>query len=269
MTQEPGRYFGRTLPSRTIAGFRISEVDYPPNLVIPRHDHELAGFCLVRAGAYDETVGRRSRACEAGTLVLHPAGEHHSDVHRDCTVRLLSVEVGAERHAQLNEAIDLLSTPRHVNGGELVQLGRRLQLEAGLADGASGLVIEGLILEIVALDARHRAAPRQLPPVWLARADAFMRAHFAESLSVAAIAEAAGVHPAHLARGFRQHYRCSVGDHLRRLRIEWAKTQLQFGDAPLGQIAAGAGFADQSHFTRLFRDAVGTTPRCWRATHRG
>ena len=268
MALEPGRYFGQTTPARTIAGFRVSEVDYAPNLVIPRHDHELAGFCLVRAGAYDETVGRRSRACVAGTLVLHPAGEHHSDVHRDCAVRLLSVEVGPERHAQLRESIDVLSMPRHVDGGELVQLGRRLEFELGLSDTASGLAMEGLILEILALEARQRATPRSLPPPWLARADAFMRAHFAESLSAALIAQAAGVHPAHLARGFRQHHRCSVGDHLRRLRIEWAQAQLQSGDAPLSAIAADAGFADQSHFTRLFRDAVGVTPRRWRAAHR-
>lgn len=269
MPLEPGRYFGQTQPARVIGGFRVCEVDYPPNIVIPRHDHELGGFCVVRAGAYDETVGRRHRACDAGTLVLHPAGEHHSEAHRDCTVRLLSVEVDAARHAQLSESIAVLAAPRHVEGGELAQLGRRLELESAAADSASGLVMEGLILEILALDARHHVAPRALPPPWLARADAFMRAHFAESPSVADIAGAAGVHPAHLARAFRQHHRCSVGDHLRRLRIDWAKAQLQRADTPLAEIAAAAGFADQSHFTRLFRAAVGVTPRHWRAAHRG
>jgi AraC family transcriptional regulator len=264
MALEPGRYYGQTAAPRAVAGFRISEVEYPPNLIIPRHDHELAGFCLVRAGAYDETYGRRRRACAAGTLVVHPAGEHHSDVHRDCVVRLLSVEVGAERHRQLSESIEPLAEPAHFEAGELTQMGQRLAAEMQRTDTASALAIEGLILEILALDARYRSSPRNHPPSWLRQADAFMRAHFDESLSVASIAKVAGVHPAHLARGFRQHYRCSVGDYLRGLRIEWAKAQLQDGELPLSEIAAMAGFADQSHFTRLFRNAVGVTPSRWR-----
>ncbi len=38
-------------------------------------------------------------------------------------------------------------------------------------------------------------------------------------------------------------------------------------DAPLTSIAAETGFADQAHFTRVFRKAVGTTPALWKKSH--
>ena len=41
--------------------------------------------------------------------------------------------------------------------------------------------------------------------------------------------------------------------------------QIAGGDRPLAEIAAEAGFADQSHFTRLFRRYLGTTPGRFRA----
>ena len=58
---------------------------------------------------------------------------------------------------------------------------------------------------------------------------------------------------------------CRVGEYGRRARIEWAAAQIAAGDRPLAEIAAEAGFADQSHFTRLFRRYLGTTPGRFRA----
>jgi AraC family transcriptional regulator len=69
-----------------------------------------------------------------------------------------------------------------------------------------------------------------------------------------------GVHPAHLARVFRQQYGCTLGDYVRRLRVEFACRRMTTGDTPLVEIALAAGFADQSHFTKTFKSLVGITP---------
>lgn len=67
---------------------------------------------------------------------------------------------------------------------------------------------------------------------------------------------AAGVHPVHLCREFRRHYRVTIGDFLRSLRIDRARTLLINTRDPICDIALACGFADQSHFSTTFK-----TPR--------
>jgi AraC family transcriptional regulator len=43
-----------------------------------------------------------------------------------------------------------------------------------------------------------------------------------------------------------------------------AAAQIAQTDVPIARIAVDAGFADQSHFTRMFKRYVGTTPARYR-----
>jgi AraC family transcriptional regulator len=72
-----------------------------------------------------------------------------------------------------------------------------------------------------------------------------------------------------LARTFRRTFGCTVGEYLRRLRIERAAEQLVSGDLPLAEIALAAGFADQSHFSNVFRRRTGVSPSAFRREARG
>ena len=117
--------------------------------------------------------------------------------------------------------------------------------------------------------ARHRSksSPKsagQMPPRRLQRARDYIRAHFAERLALETVAGEVGVHPAHLAREFRRTYGCSIGQAVRRLRVDAACRALSTSNLSLASIAAAAGFADQSHFTRVFRSLTGITPLDYR-----
>lgn len=128
-------------------------------------------------------------------------------------------------------------------------------------DETSPLAIEGLVLEMMVEASRsHEGARGRIPPRWLEQAKDVLHAQFSTSLTLTDIAEAVGVHPSHLAREFRKHYRHTVGEYVRQLRVEYARLQISAGGGTLAEIAAAAGFADQSHFTRTFRQHTGLTP---------
>jgi AraC-like DNA-binding protein len=65
-----------------------------------------------------------------------------------------------------------------------------------------------------------------------------------------------------LSRDFRALLGTSPYRYLQHRRVDLAKRMLREG-AKLAEAAHGAGFADQSHFGRTFRKAVGLTPKEW------
>jgi AraC family transcriptional regulator len=85
-------------------------------------------------------------------------------------------------------------------------------------------------------------------------------------LSVGDVATEVGVHPVHLARVFRNAWGCSPAELLRWRRVDRAADMLRRSDRPCAQIAADAGFVDQSHMTRAFRAAYAVTPGIYRRT---
>ncbi|HEY4239912.1 MAG TPA: AraC family transcriptional regulator [Kofleriaceae bacterium] len=261
---QSGRFFGSTLARRDLGDLAVTETLYPPSVVIPPHDHELASLCVVVEGAYDQRYGARERACTPGMLICHPEGERHANAHRDTSVRLLCVEIARSRLASLREAARVLDGPADFVGGDLGWLGARLTREFHRGDGLSALAIEALVLEIVVESSRSAAPAAATPPRWLARAVEYLHAHYTQTPTVGDIAAAVDIHPSHLARVFRQHEGCTVGDYLRRLRIEAARAKLAGSELPLGEIALATGFSDQSHFSRLFRAATGYTPAAYR-----
>jgi AraC family transcriptional regulator len=72
----------------------------------------------------------------------------------------------------------------------------------------------------------------------------------------------------HLARTFRRHYHCTVGEYMRQLRVNFACRQLREGSRPLMEIALAVGFSDQSQFSRTFKRVMGLTPAAFRAATR-
>ncbi len=170
---------------------------------------------------------------------------------------------------QRGEGLPRTSLPKDSSRTEslrLVWLGRRLAAELVAADDAAPLALHSAALELLAIVSRSRRASSQAAKRWLDDVVDFLHAHVFERVTLAELAAVGGVHQAHLVRSFRARYGVSVGAYVRRLRIEWAAEALLTKDLSIAEIAARAGFADQSHFTRTFVQHVGLPPGRYRAT---
>jgi AraC-like DNA-binding protein len=77
-------------------------------------------------------------------------------------------------------------------------------------------------------------------------------------------ARAAGVSRFRLAHLLKQSTGQTFGQHLARFRVDLASRILTTTSRDCADIAAELGFADQSHFTRVFRTVTGTTPARYR-----
>jgi AraC family transcriptional regulator len=257
----PGSFYGETVRSQSAGGFRFAESCYSSDCMLSRHAHEAAFFYFVLQGSSTEVYGNKARRADASTLVFHPAGEPHSNRWHAAGGRCFHLEIAPATLDRLGAHSPVLAAPAAWGGGSPVWLSHRLYEEFRRMDDLSPLAMEGLALEILAEASRGPlGAPERRPPAWLHEARDLLHGRYSESLSLDHIASAVGVHPAHLARVFRQQYRCTVGDYIRQLRVEFACRRLSRSEGSLVEIALAAGFADQSHFSKTFKRLIGMTP---------
>ena len=254
--EEPGCY---TVKDRLTEHFRIDESLYPPLLKQPRHRHSFASFSFVSSGNYLEKFGKRAHSRQPSTVIFHPPHESHS-VDFGSNVRILSVHFSFEKLARIREQSVVLDSPMNCRTETVSWLGTRLSQELRRTDAASGLAIEGLILEMLAEAARNKINGERNIPQWLKEAKDFLHDNFAESFALETVARIAGVHPAHLSRVFREKFGCTVGEYVRRLRVEYACRQITTTETPLSEIASNAGFSDQSHLNKTFKNLFNLTP---------
>lgn len=92
----------------------------------------------------------------------------------------------------------------------------------------------------------------------------YVREHIAEHFIVKDIAAHLKCHPNSLSRLFKRRMKVELSDYIRRLRFEQACRLLEVPNLTIGQASERAGFSDHVHFSKLFRQMSGMTPRQYR-----
>jgi len=107
-------------------------------------------------------------------------------------------------------------------------------------------------------------APRQ--PSWLDSVLHMLKSDRAPTTG--SIAASLDLHPAWLARRYREATGEGLHETLRRKRVEHALISLRYSDMSLAEIALDAGFCDQPHMNRCFRQVLGRSPHAYRLDSR-
>ena len=136
-------------------------------------------------------------------------------------------------------------------------------------DSASQIAIPALALEMAAHLIRE-SEPRKTaqPPSWLRQVRQRLDDGFADTPTLAELAGLSGVHRTHLVRSFRRHYSVSIGEYLRRRRVDAACAMLARPGVSLTEIALATGFANHAHFATVFKRITGFTPSDFRRSRR-
>lgn len=262
----------RTLEAGSV---RATHAFFPEGAHLASHTHDRPTFAIMLEGGFDlsftsPAVRHRSLDCPPGTIFTEPAGESHANSIFDGGARVLVLQpdLGDERYEPVRSMLsDRINHFRH---GRIATDARRVVREIRRPDALSELALEALALEMMVgaarLDRPDRSAEGLSP--WFRRAEAYVHDNFRQTPRIADVAEAAGIHPAHLASVFRDVYDEPLGTYLRRLRVEWVADRLVETDEPIGTLAFRAGYADQPHLTRAFKRHTGWTPAAYRRARR-
>jgi AraC family transcriptional regulator len=260
-TMRAGEFHGVRRDTVHLQGLTLAETEYEPGHRLAPHAHERPFFSLLVRGSFKERHDRGTRQCVPTSLVFYPEHEPHEEAFGDSGGRAFHVELeeGWLARMRAEGGLEYPAGSTETLEGRRNQLMSRLYgwfLRPGPDVSADEIALE--LLDAVSPETGY-GAERTRPP-WLDRIVELLRERFCERVRVGELAEEAGVHPVHLARVFRRHFGCTIGEYIRMLRIERARVVLVNGDQGLSSIAFATGFADQAHFTRTFKEQVGVPP---------
>ena len=234
---------------------------------LPQHAHAGWSICFVMRGDYRESCGKTVQDFKEADVIVKTAAAIHEDRFGNKGADCLLVEL-SPRMVESTGVSSVCALSGSYRRLSLAKLGVRICRELRLRDNVTPLALEALTLEVITDLLRATSRVRLRPPAWLQKVRDFLQSSLPGQTTLQAIANEVGVHPAHIARVFRRQCGCSVGDFLRNQQVVEAANRLTASDESLASIAYALGFADQSHFTRVFKEFKGATPRQYRLSTR-
>ena len=159
-----------------------------------------------------------------------------------------------------------------VNDATLAALAEVLLPAFSYPDQVNQLFFDHVTLAIVAHVAQAFGGMRELThairgglaPWQSRRATDFLEANLDGNISVAQLANTCRLSVSQFSRAFRQTYGMPPHQWLLQRRIQRAMQLLRDPAMGLAEVAGACGFADQSHFTRVFTRVFGAGPGAWR-----
>jgi AraC family transcriptional regulator len=260
----PNRFPAAVVRSRTVGELAMTETRYAGDAALQPHSHEYACLVVVLRGTFRERFGAKQRDGAPGMIIMRPEGELHSNRFSAGGGRCLNIELPPRWIARVRNYAKAFDTSAAFTGDAFALVGRRLHEELANGDDLSPLAVESIVLSMFVDATRELKRAPGTPPRWLLATKDRIDADVAVRLSLDDLAASAGVHPVHLAAAFRRYFGKSVAAYIRQQRIEYACRALADTDTPLAEIALAAGFADQSHFGRTFKQLMRMTPAAYR-----
>jgi AraC family transcriptional regulator len=256
-----GHYYGAIGDRFETPHAVLSKVVHSGARTLPQHDHALAYFCMLVDGEYVESVAGRELGYHPFEVGFHPARMPHRDAVGANGARFLCLEIRPEPFVAAD--VRLRGDTALLPGDVSLQL---LRVYRAFSDGTlSPLHLESAVWELCGDASGERPLRERGRPRWLRQCLERIEEDHGESLTVGAIASQVGVHPVHVSREFRRRFGQTLGEYVNKVRIRTACAAMTRERAPLAQVALRAGFADQAHFCRVFKSAVGCTPGAFAA----
>jgi len=256
-----GNYTGKVVDNISQNGIIINTVHYAlEDENIGLHYHENPHICFLLQGGDKERRKGSSYLRKSGDIFFYSAGEEHASVTRSRFTKSMIIEFENRflkkygfDEAQFETAI---KTNANIKFSML-----KILKELSKHDDCSELTIQMLVMSFCNLSDNQQKKPT---PKWVQIIKELLNAKWNQPVTLDELSLATSIHPVTISKYFSKYNHCTLGEYLRKLKIENSIPLIKDSTLSLTEIAYHCGFADQSHFIRVFKDTTGFLPKDFR-----
>lgn len=260
---QKGEFYGQTNKTINLEGVTLTDTVYTHDKV-DWHYHENAYFTFILQGNVIEGNKKEIYNCSSGSLLFHNWQEPHYNIKPEGFTRDFHIEIekGWFDNLEFN-TVDLQGSI-NISNPDLKFLMYKIFKETKVDDTAAQLSIQTLLLETLAKMLRANQTKSNKKPTWVSEVDTILNDQFLDNLSLEYLSKTLDIHPVHLSRDFSKYFNSSLGEYIRKLKVQKSLQLISEKSLDLTSIAFECGFSDQSHFTRCFKEINGINPSEYR-----
>lgn len=254
-----GQYSGDILQMREYNGIIASRTSYDGNYNSAFHYHENPHITFIVQGGNLETKKGESTIRNSNDVMFYFSGEWHQTKPTNSNTKNLNLEIDTDflvnnniSENQIKEAV----VKKFDTSFYIVNMYAELIFNDELTESS----VQSILFNLIA----DRKSKNYQSIEWCNRLKQVLNDEWYLNHSLTDLSLKTGVHPVTISKYFPKYFGCTIGDYMRRLRISHSLRLIKDNPESLTEIALKCGFADQSHFTRVFKSYTGLNPLTYR-----
>ncbi len=252
-------FLGKTSKQFSFEDYDISMVNYHQPVSEDWHSHEKCHLSLVLQGGNLESRKKEDLQILPGSIVLYDREEMHRNRYTAFPSKNLNIEIDDRFFTKHSLSTSDFRTSILKNNEVQFQF-LKIYKELLANDVSSSSSIHASLLTLFSV---HNKTSNHTPK-WVSGIRELLFDRWDEFITLEELSLSLNIHPVTISRYFSKHFNCTLGEYMRRIKIEKAIVFLKHTDKPLTEIAFTCGFSDQSHFTKVFKGNTGFKPKEFR-----
>ncbi|MBQ0735836.1 helix-turn-helix transcriptional regulator [Aquimarina celericrescens] len=254
-----GHYLAPSYRTRDYGDFLVGLTEYKNPIDTGKwHFHEKPMISFVLYGGNVEFRKGKVITRVAGSANFYHSHEIHKNIYNCFPSKHISLELDSgllKRYGYSASEVELAIQKNHNTTFTFIKLMNELQIN----DSQSSSAVEMLFLEFMEKSLKSKSSNQF--PSWMKSVEELLNDRWDEHISLKELADHSGIHPTTISKNFRKYFQYSFGEYTRRLKVAHSLDFLHSSKYSITEIAYLCGFADQSHFTRVFKSLTGYLPK--------
>ncbi len=253
------KYLGSTKNIfNTNQGISVVETEYNNKVYEGWHSHNNAHITLFLKGGTTEKRKHFTETVGSGSLLFYHSDELHLNQKTIFPSQNINLEIEEHlfKELEINEAV----IEKSIQNSALTKfLILKIFKETQNPDPFSSDTIKMLFAQLS--NANEHLERFEKSPFWVKSLNELLNDCWNENPNLQDLAQVLQLNPITISKHFPKYFGCTLGEYMRRIKINRSLSLVQSDKINLTEIAFECGFADQSHFIRTFKAQTGFLPK--------